>query len=415
MNKKGLFTENIKIALGSIVSQKLRTFLTVLIIAIGITALVGILTSIDAIENSINSNFTSMGANTFTIRNRGMVIRMGKKPPKASSNFKKISYYEAMEFKKRFDSIAPVSVTVNSTGSATVKYKSEKTNPNVAVYGADLNYIITSGYSIDEGRNFTETELQYGSNVVLIGNGVSTQLFKNESPIDKEIRIGSVAYKVIGTLASKGSSFGFGGDKSCVVPITNLRQYTNMDNKSFVINVLSTGVGNLDGTISEATGAMRVVRKRKAKDANNFEIVRSDSFAAILVDSLSYVSYAAIAIGLITLLGASIGLMNIMLVSVAERTREIGVRKSLGAKQVTIRNQFLAEAIVICQIGGIAGIIFGIAIGNFISSFFDGGFIIPWLWIIIAFIISFVVGVLAGYYPAYKASKLDPIEALRVE
>jgi putative ABC transport system permease protein len=409
-----LLVENIKLSLVSIRGQLLRTSLTVLIIAIGIMALVGILTAIDSIKQSINSNFTSMGANTFTVRNKGMNIRVGSdgKKPKL---YRKITYEEARRFSEEFKFPATVSVSVLATGGATVKYLGNKSNPNIAIFGGDDGYITTAGYEIEKGRNFTAQEIQYGQHVVLIGHELLKNVFKNVNPIDKTLSVGDSKYKVVGILKEKGTSAGFGGDKACIIPLNNARQYYVKDDKSFVISVLVKEAQLMESAIGEATGLFRIIRKVNIGAEENFEIIKADSLANILIGNIKYVTLAATIIGFITLLGAAIGLMNIMLVSVTERTREIGIRKAIGANQTTIKNQFLIEAIVICQMGGFLGIVLGILIGNLISMLVGGGFIIPWLWIIVGVILCLIVGLVSGIYPAIRASKLDPIEALRAE
>ncbi len=407
-----LVIENIKIALNSVRTNLLRTILTIFIIAIGITALVGIQTAIQSIQSSINSNFTSMGANTFNIRNKSARVQIGQKGRKAKK-FKSISFAEAISFKE--NNAILTSISTRATSGGVIKYGSKKSDPNIDIMGVDENYLITSGYTLKEGRNINNEESLSNKNVVLLGTETANIFFKNESSLGKIVTIGNNKYTVIGVLNSKGSSMSFGGDKNCLIPISNARQHFGYANQSFTISCLAIGSDKLETSISESISKMRIVRKLKPKEDNNFDIIRSDNLAQILINNLKYVSIAASIIGIITLFGSAIGLMNIMLVSVTERTKEIGVRKALGATPTFIKNQFLIEGIVICQIGGIVGIILGIVVGNITSIFTGGTFVIPWLWISYGLIICIVVGIASSLFPAIKAAKLDPVEALRYE
>ncbi len=406
-------SENIRLALHSIRGQMLRTVLTVLIIAFGIMALVGILTSIDGIKNSLTSSLSSMGANSFTIRNHGLGIRIGNSGKK-SKRYKQINFEQAVEFKQQFNYPAVVGISTFCDGIAVVRYESEKTNPNIFVNAVNENYLQTGGYTLAEGRNISETEVMRGDNVVMIGQELKRKLFKKNNPVGKDISINFRKYRVIGVLADKGSSFGFGGDKVCLIPLINAKQYYGND-RSWTVSVQVPDIQHLESAVQEATGLFRIIRKDKVGEESSFEIIKSDSLANMFIEQLETVTLAATLIGFITLLGAAIGLMNIMLVSVTERTREIGIRKSMGATRQNIKRQFLIEAIVICQIGGITGIVLGILIGNLVGLMIGGGFIVPWLWIMLGIALCFLVGVLSGYYPASKASKLDPIESLRYE
>lgn len=408
--------ENIREAFRSIKAYKLRAVLTVLIIAFGIMALVGILTAIDAIKLSIRSNFTSLGANTFTIRNRGLNVRIGN-----SHNVRKtypaISYKQALEFTKEYTYPSWIAISAVGDMASEVVYGNKKTNPNMQLVGGDENYLIATGLKIAMGRNFSSSELHYAVPVCIIGYEILKVLFNENaaSAIGQVIHANGLPFQVVGVLEYKGSSFSFSGDRTVLIPLTALIQRLPDPGRSFVINVTISHAEEMDRAIDEAIVSMRKVRKLRPGDENSFEIIKSDSLSGLLIENLSMVTLAATFIGLITLLGAAIGLMNIMLVSVTERTREIGTRKALGATQALIKNQFLTESVLICQIGGIVGVLLGIVAGNVISWLIGSAFIIPWAWIALGLLLCWITGILSGYYPAQRAARLDPIEALRYE
>jgi len=395
-------------------SNKVRAILTICIIAFGIMALVGILTAIDAIKKSLTDQFTMMGANSFTITSWGMNIQIGNNRTR-TKNHNRITFREAEEFKKRFSEPAWVSVSCYASELATVKFEDQKTNPNVRLQGVDENFLSVSGYEIDKGRNFSGDEVQGSRHLVLVGSDIVRELFQTGiDPVGKLITVAGLQLKVAGVLKSKGES-AINGDRVCFIPVTTARQYFSRPNQTFSITVMPMKAVNLDVMSGEAEGVFRVIRNLNPRDESDFNISKSDNIVNLLLKNLSYVTLAATIIGIVTLFGAAVGLMNIMLVSVTERTREIGVRKAIGAKPQTIKYQFLFESIMIGQMGGFFGIILGVIIGNVVSSMLRSSFVVPWVWVFSGIVVCFIVGVVSGYTPAVKAANIDPIEALRYE
>ncbi|MCB9313109.1 MAG: ABC transporter permease [Lewinellaceae bacterium] len=409
-------SETIRQAFRSIKGNWLRAMLTLSIIAFGIMALVGILTAIDSIITSLSDNFSSLGANSFSITPKGNELG-GQRHGRRLKQGEVITFDQAMTFKDRFDFPARVSVSYTGTGNAEARYADKKTNPTISLTGVDAEYLYVNGYDLEIGRNFVPTEIESNLQRAIIGMDIVKLLFDDqpEKALDQSIYVSNRKYKVIGILQSKGSSMSQAGDRIILVPISTVKEAYGTQNTNYNIAVAVNQSADLDEATDAAIGTFRAVRGLKLNEENDFEIFKSDGLVSILKENTVQIRLAAVGIGIITLLGAAIGLMNIMLVSVAERTREIGVIKALGAKNRDIMIQFLVEAVLICQLGGILGVILGIFAGNAVSLLIGSKFIIPWAWMFLGIITTTVVGLVAGIYPAAKASRLDPIESLRYE
>lgn len=410
-----LTRENIRIALGSIKTQLLRTILTILIIAIGITALVGILTVVSALKNTLSTNFASMGSNTFNISQYETSTRRrgGGEIDKVNPI---ISYPEAKTFKENYQyPFTETSLSFTATSRAEVKFESQKTDPEISIVGVDEHFIGNSGLETTLGRNFTGFDIDNNAYVCIVGSDFKKGLLKDVNPIDKVISVRGAKFRVIGVLKEKGSTFGNSQDLRVLIPIQVARSLFTAPNINYTMSVMVTKEALLNEAVDNANNIMRRVRKLNPVQENNFGVSRSDDLINRISEMTGVLSTSAWLIGIITIFGSSIALMNIMLVSVTERTREIGVRKALGAKRSTIAFQFFIETLIIGQLGGLVGIIFGILIGYGISTAIDFSFVIPWSAVIAAVITTFIVAVVSGSYPALKASKLDPIEALRYE
>jgi putative ABC transport system permease protein len=414
----------------NISGNKLRTGITVAIIAFGIMALIGIITSIQAASASLTTSFSTMGANSFSIRYKERNVHIGgggqrdnTKVRKSSLKEKKsnmgkiITYDEARMFKQQYAFPAKVGLALMGPRNIVVNNDRKKTNPDVAVLGGDENYLELNGYKLAYGRNLTPTEVETGRSICLLGSGVAKKLYpeNSEKALDKVVNVDHIPYRVIGVLEEKSSSAFFNTSKIILTSYNNIRRMYSTQNASFNVGVMVSDLKMMDAAIGEAKGAFRPIRKLDVKEETNFYIDKSDSIAESFLTNLSFLETGTIGIAFITLIGAAIGLMNIMLVTVNERTKEIGLVKALGGTKKDIRAQFLWESILISLLGAVVGIALGILLGNLVALLVDTGLLIPWGWVVSGILVCFLVGLLAGLYPAYKASKLDPIVALRYE
>lgn len=409
--------ENIRVALSSLRANWLRAVLTIVIIAFGIMALVGILTGIDTAIYSLSDNLNGLGANTFSIEQTNMGVR-GSRGGRQRRNWSDpFSYKQAMSFKERYDYPADVSVSLWCTGNGTAKYADRETNPNTIFVGMTREYLTAKGYELEVGRNFNQLEVNNGASVAIIGTELVNVLFGGnaEFALDKVINIGLGRVRIIGVTATRGSAMNDNQDNRVLIPLQLAKRFYGGENRNYSILIAVQDATRIEAAMAEATVLMRSVRRLGAGDENDFELEKSDSLIGIIKDNTATLRLGALVIALMTLLGAAIGLMNIMLVSVTERTREIGVRKALGATRKNVLQQFLIEAVVICQIGGLLGIVLGVLAGNIVTWLIGGSFLFPWAWISLALVVCTAVGLLSGLYPAMRAAQLDPIESLRYE
>lgn len=423
------FLDVFSLAWRTVRSNKLRTGLTVAIIAFGIMALVGIITAIKAMNQKFSESFSTMGANAFTLRYKERNIhfgggggeevklsKKGKRKEKKSNLGKRITKDEAEFFTATYHYPSVRSISVFGNRNTIISREDRKTSPNVMLFGGDENYVLLNGFSLAEGRNINNSEVHSGSNVCLLGYDVAVKLFR-EGPakaINAQVRINSIPYRVAGVLASRGSTFGFSRDNIVITSYNNIER-NFPSSASYVVAVMTDDLRQVGEAMGEAEAAFRPIRKLAITEENNFVLDRSDSVAEKAMNSLGFLTISATVIGFITLIGAAIGLMNIMLVSVSERTKEVGLVKAIGGKSKMIRRQFLLEAIIISILGALFGIVLGVGVGNLFSIVLSTGFVVPWNWVAGGIIICSVVGLLAGIYPAWKAGRLNPIEALRYE
>lgn len=410
-----LFRENTRIAFGSIKSQLLRTILTVLIIGLGIWALVGILAAVAVLESTVTGNFAAMGTNTFTISRYDFSAQIGRNQNDVKVN-PIISYPQAKEFQEKFSyPLATTSLSFTAAGNIEVKHEAEKTDPEITVIGADEYFLPNSGLETTKGRNFNSFDISNNNYVCIVGSDFEKGLLKDVNPIGKTLSVRGAKFKVIGVLKEQGSTFGNRQDLRLIIPIQVARSLFTAPNIDYEIKVMIANKDMLDSAVDEATLTMRRVRRLNPVEEDNFGIERSDELLQTLLSQTEALNIAAWVIGIITVFGSSIALMNIMLVSVTERTREIGVRKSLGAKRSTIAMQFFTETLIISLMGGAVGMLLGILTGYVASLLLQGVFPVPWMAISAALATIVVVTIFSGSYPAVKASRLDPVEALRYE
>jgi putative ABC transport system permease protein len=406
-----LVIESIKMALGSLVKNKLRSILTLLGIAIGLFSIIIVMTAIGAIQGSVESAFNSLGTNNFVV-NKFPAI-MGPREWRKYRNRPDLTIEQGERLKEMTKLPLAVGISLDKN-SMVVKYGNEKTNPTVQLQGLNLDELKVNDLVVGMGRGINLQDENYSRMVCVLGSDVAETLFKNIYPIGQDVRIDMMNLKVIGVYEKRGSVLGASQDNFVTIPLSVFKKYYG-DRRSGSYTVMAPSKSKIAETMDDVIGALRKIRKIPPGKENNFEIITNDQLVEQFNSITRYFRVGAAVVAFIALVAAGVGIMNIMLVSVTERTKEIGIRKAIGARKIMIRSQFLMEAIVLCQIGGLIGIILGVIGGNIIAVVLKVSVILPVFWIVVGLIVTTFVGVLFGVYPAIKASNLDPIEALRYE
>lgn len=407
-----LILETIKLALVSLTTSRLRSFLTLIGIAVGLFSIIIVMTAIGAIQSSVEEAFNSIGTTNFIIQ-KYPALNIGGHNRSLYRNRKDLTIAEGEKLRAMTTLPAAVGISVDR-GGRIVKYGNLKTNPEISLAGVNLDEILANDYTVSEGRGLSKADIDFVRPVCVIGSGIAEKLFINIYPVGQEIKVDGLVLQVIGVFEKKGSILGQSQDNFMVIPITLYeKEYGKNSHAGYTIMARSPAL--IQATMDEVTGALRKIRKVEPSKPNDFEIITNDQLIEQFNDLTKYFKLGAAVVAFIALLAAGIGIMNIMLVTVTERTREIGIRKAIGAKKYAIRTQFVIEAFVLSQVGGITGILLGIIGGNIVALWLHVSLILPIDWIIIGLVVTSMVGIGFGVYPAVKASNLDPIEALRYE
>jgi putative ABC transport system permease protein len=411
-NLKNILKESFWMAIDAIRQNKLRSILTLLGISIGVFSVIGVMTAIRTLESSVESGLNVFAANTFVIQ-KYPSIQIGRRDKKIR-NRKNIDYDQYKKLKERAK--LPVLVSVSEGSSIrNVKYKDISVKNYVSLLGGDEGSIRMYKTFISDGRNIAPDDVRYARNVCVLGMDVVDRLFPFEDPISKKIQIEGLNYYVVGVTERQGEAFGQSQDNYIAIPITNYLQKFSNKWTTLSINVEAASEKDYDKTREEVIGIMRTIRKVKAGEDNDFELETNDEMIETFSGFTGGIKLFALSVSVIALVVAGIGIMNIMLVSVTERIKEIGIRKAIGATKRDILTQFLMEAVFLSEFGGVVGIIMGIGAGNLVSFIFNIPAVIPFDWAIIGLLVCSVIGIGFGIYPAWKAAQLDPIESLRFE
>ncbi len=410
---RSMLRESMRMTVEAIVQNKLRAILTLLGISIGVFSVIGVMTAIRTLETSIESGLNVFGTNTFLI-NKTPAIQFGPGSRSKYRNRKNIDYRQYELLKERAKLPILVSV-VDSEQERSIRYKDKLVNKTVEISGGDENALRTLNTFVEDGRNLTQDDIQFSRNVCLLGGDVIDKLFPFEDPLGKVIQIKGLNYTVVGTIERKGELFGGSQDNFILIPITNYLQKFSDNRTSLGITVEAPSVEDYDKTQDEVIGIMRTIRKVPPEKENDFEVTSNTELLETFGAFTGGVKIFAFSVSVIALLVAGIGIMNIMLVSVTERIKEIGIRKAIGATRGHILTQFLTEAVFLSQFGGIVGVILGIAAGNLVAVVLNVSAVIPFDWAFYGLLVCSLIGIGFGSYPAWRAANLDPIESLRFE
>jgi putative ABC transport system permease protein len=409
------FRETLTMAWASVGANKLRSALTMLGITIGVFSVISVMTAIGAMQSSIESGLTLFGSNIFQFAKYPVTVNAGGKGSKKYENRRDIDYRQAQRYAELMEGRASVVCLKVFDGGKQAVYNHIKTTPTLTIVGTNKSFLAANAYSLAYGRNLNEEDVALSRRVVLIGRDVEQRLFPHESPVGRVIKLAGHTYTVVGVMGERGTAFGQSQDDLCVLPIT--RYFEDFGSANRTINIATQSFSQMDynRTFDRGIGAMRIARGLDAEEPNDFEIYTNDSLKSAFASVADVVRVGAFVISTIALLAAGIGIMNIMLVSVTERTKEIGIRKSIGARNRDILRQFLAEAVFISETGGIIGIILGVIGGDLLAAWLKVTLIFPYGWALAGLIVCSLIGIGFGLYPAYRAASLDPIEALRFE
>lgn len=407
-----IFWETLRLAFSALGANKLRSALTMFGIAVGVFSVIGVMTVVSGLNDKVVSGLNVLGANSIQIM-KYPIINFSD-PRSRFANRPDISYAQAVRFKELMGDSAEVSVQLERPWRR-VSHLDRRTNPNVSILGGDENLATAFNLDFAAGRNLGADDVAFGRAVAILGDNVVKILFPNEDPIGQAVRIDGQNFTVIGQLAFKGNSFGASNDNRVIIPVTQFLNSYGRARRSMMLNVKAPNAAAVEATQDRAIGVMRLVRGLDAEDPDDFELATNDTLIAMFRTIGDKIAIGAFIISAIALVAAGVGVMNIMLVSVTERTKEIGIRKSVGAKKQNILVQFLIEAVTISMFGGLVGIFSGVIIGNIIFLMLGASPVFPWFWALAAVAVCCGIGVGFGIYPAWRAAALDPIEALRFE